>query len=120
NAAHQAKLGKFTLLEEPQAAFYDYTARHRRDLAQVLADIRLILVVDVGGGTSDLTLVQVGVAPEGPVLRRIAVGEHLILGGDNMDAALSREVEEKMLGAGRKLSMSQWTQLTQVARLAKE
>ena len=119
-AAHQAGLERFTLLEEPQAAFYDFTARHRHDLAAVLEDIRLILVVDVGGGTSDFTLVQVGVGPEGPVLRRIAVGEHLMLGGDNMDAALSRMVEEQMLGAGRKLSMIQWTQLTQVARVAKE
>ena len=119
-AAHQAGLEKLILLEEPQAAFYDFTARHRHDLSSVLADVRLILVVDVGGGTSDFTLVQAGVSPEGPVLRRIAVGEHLMLGGDNMDAALSRIVEEQMLGAGRRLSMTQWTQLTQVARLAKE
>lgn len=119
-AAHQAGLEKFMLVEEPQAAFYDFTARHRQDLGAVLAGVRLILVVDVGGGTSDFTLVQVGVTPEGPALRRIAVGEHLMLGGDNMDAALSRMVEERMLGTGRRLSMTQWTQLTQGARLAKE
>jgi hypothetical protein len=119
-AAQEAGLEKFSLLEEPQAAFYDFTARHRRDLAAVLGGVRLVLVVDVGGGTSDFTLVQVGVSPEGPILRRIAVGEHLILGGDNMDAALGRLVEERMLGAGRRLSMTQWTQLTQVTRIAKE
>ncbi|HTL17285.1 MAG TPA: Hsp70 family protein, partial [Patescibacteria group bacterium] len=119
-AANQAGLERFTLLEEPQAAFYDFTARHRKDLAMLLEGIRLVLVVDVGGGTSDFTLVQCGVSEGGPVLRRIAVGEHLMLGGDNMDAALSRTVEERMLGAGRRLSMTQWTQLTQAARLAKE
>jgi hypothetical protein len=119
-AAHEAGFVKFNLLEEPQAAFYDFTARHRKDLAAVLERIRLVLVVDVGGGTSDFTLVQCGVSPEGPLLRRIAVGEHLMLGGDNMDAALSRLVEERILGEGRRLTMPQWTQLTQVSRLAKE
>jgi molecular chaperone DnaK (HSP70) len=120
NAARQAGLEKFTLLEEPQAAFYDFTARHRNELGKVLADIRLVLVVDVGGGTSDFTLVQVGVSPEGPIMRRIAVGEHLMLGGDNMDAALSRKAEERMLSGGRKLGAAQWTQLAQAARIAKE
>lgn len=120
SAARQAGFENFTLVEEPQAAFYDFTARHRRDLAAALTDVRLILVVDVGGGTSDFTLVQVGVSPEGPVLRRIAVGEHLILGGDNMDAALARRAEERLIAGGRKLSATQWTQLLQTARLAKE
>src|SRR5581483_514841 len=119
-AAQQAGLERFSLLEEPQAAFYDFTARHRKDLAERLEGIRLVLVVDVGGGTSDFTLVQCGISDEGPVLRRIAVGEHLMLGGDNMDAALSRMVEEQMLGPGRRLSMTQWTQLTQAVRAAKE
>jgi molecular chaperone DnaK (HSP70) len=120
SAAQRAGLEKFTLVEEPQAAFYDYTARHRRDLAGALEGVRLVLVVDVGGGTSDFTLVQVGVSPEGPVLRRIAVGEHLILGGDNMDAALARKAEERLLSGGRKLSVTQWTQLAQTTRVAKE
>lgn len=120
SAARLAGLEKFTLVEEPQAAFYDFTARHRHDLATVLEGLRLVLVVDVGGGTSDFTLVQVGCGPEGPVLRRIAVGDHLMLGGDNMDAALSRKAEERMLAGGRKLNATQWTQLTQVARTAKE
>lgn len=119
-AAQGAGLEKFTLLEEPQAAFYDFTARHRQNLEQALAGVRLILVIDVGGGTSDFTLVQVGVSPEGPVLRRIAVGEHLILGGDNMDAALGRRAEERLAAGGRKLSATQWTQLVQLARVAKE
>lgn len=120
SAAQRAGLDKFTLLEEPQAAFYDFTSHRRRDLAAALEGIRLVLVVDVGGGTSDFTLVQAGVSPEGPVLRRIAVGEHLILGGDNMDAALGRRAEERMLRGGGRLSAMQWMHLAQMARVAKE
>src|SRR5439155_14675527 len=108
------------LLEEPQAAFYDFTARHRQDLTRVLEDVRLVLVVDVGGGTSDFTLVQVSLSSDGPALRRIAVGDHLMLGGDNMDAAVARKAEERMVASGRKLSPTQWTQLVQAARLGKE
>jgi molecular chaperone DnaK (HSP70) len=119
-AATQAGLKQFTLVEEPQAAFYDFTARHRHDLANALEGVRLVLVVDVGGGTSDFTLVQVGTSPEGPALRRIAVGEHLMLGGDNMDAALGRKAEERMLAKGGRLSTMQWSQLTHAARVAKE
>ena len=118
-AARQAGLEKFTLVEEPQAAFYDFTACHRHDLAAALNGV-LVLVVDIGGGTTDFTLVQVGISPDGPALRRIAVGDHLMLGGDNMDAALARHVEEQMLPSGRKLSATQWTQLVQAARDAKE
>lgn len=55
NAARQAGLEKFTLVEEPQAAFYDFSAHHRHDLAEALKDVRLVLVVDVGGGTTDFT-----------------------------------------------------------------
>jgi molecular chaperone DnaK (HSP70) len=120
SAARKAGLEKFTLLEEPQAAFYDYTARHRADLEQTLANVRLVLVVDVGGGTTDFTLVHAGVSPEGPMLRRLAVGDHLMLGGDNMDAALARRVEEKLFTDGRRLSATQWTQAIQAARTAKE
>lgn len=120
SAIQRAGLKRFTLLEEPQAAFYDFIARHRRDLEQFLRGVRLVLVVDVGGGTSDFTLVQVANLPEGPALKRIAVGEHLMLGGDNMDAALSRRAEEKLVASGRRLSASQWIQLTAAARAAKE
>ncbi|MEI6390868.1 MAG: Hsp70 family protein [Verrucomicrobiota bacterium] len=120
SAARQAGLEHFTLVEEPQAAFYDFTAHHRDDLADVLKDVRLVLVVDVGGGTTDFTLIQAGVASDGPALRRIAVGDHLMLGGDNMDAALARHVEVRLLAGGRKLSATQWTQLVQATREVKE
>jgi molecular chaperone DnaK (HSP70) len=116
NAAKEAGLDKFTLVEEPQAAFYDFISNHRGELGRELEGTRLVLVVDVGGGTSDFTLVEVG--PE-QALRRIAVGDHLMLGGDNMDAAIGRFAEERMK-AGGKLGTAQWTQLVQASRLAKE
>lgn len=119
-AARRAGFEKFTLVEEPQAAFYDFTARHRDDLAEALREARLVLVVDVGGGTTDFTLIQAGAGPDGPVLRRIAVGDHLMLGGDNMDAALARFVEERLAAGGKKLSTAQWTLLLQITRDAKE
>jgi molecular chaperone DnaK (HSP70) len=120
NAALQAGLEKFTLVEEPQAAFYDFVARHRQDLPELLKDVRLVLVVDVGGGTTDFTLIEVVGRDDGPKLRRIAVGDHLMLGGDNMDGALAREIEERILAGGRKLTATQWIQLVQAARTAKE
>ncbi|HEY3861785.1 MAG TPA: Hsp70 family protein [Verrucomicrobiae bacterium] len=120
NAVRKAGLEHFTLVEEPQAAFYDFLAHHRRDLAEALQGVRVVLVVDVGGGTTDFTLIEVMDGPGGAALRRAAVGDHLMLGGDNMDAALARQVEEKWRAGGRKLSATQWTQLTQAARDAKE
>jgi molecular chaperone DnaK (HSP70) len=116
NAAREAGFDKFTLVEEPQAAFYDFIANHRHNLGVELEGVRLVLVVDVGGGTSDFTLVEVG---EGQTLRRIAVGDHLMLGGDNMDAAVGRRAEERMKAEG-KLRPAQWSQLVQLSRLAKE
>ena len=118
NAARQAGLEHFTLVEEPQAAFYHFSRRHQRDLAQLLERIRLVLIADIGGGTTDFTLIQVAASPDGPLMKRIAVGDHLILGGDNMDNAIARRVEEKL--HGRKLSTAQWVQVVQAAREAKE
>ena len=120
SAAREAGLTTFTLVEEPQAAFYAFTARHTETLDTVLAGVRLVLIADVGGGTTDFSLIQVAVDEGGPVLRRVAVGDHLLLGGDNMDAALARRAEERLRAAGHKLSATQWTQLLQAARLAKE
>ena len=116
-AARRAGYEKFTLLEEPQAAFYDFMAHRRQDLAAALEGVSLVLVIDVGGGTSDFTLVEVG---EGADLKRIAVGEHLMLGGDNMDAAIARRAEEQMTSGGRKLNATQWSELLQASRAAKE
>ena len=120
SAVVKSGLERFTLLEEPQAAFYDFIARHRGKLEKVLEGVRLLLVVDVGGGTSDFTLVQVALDEHGVLLRRIAVGDHLMLGGDNMDAALARVAEARMLSGDRRLSPAQWSQLLQAARVGKE
>ncbi|MCX7256203.1 MAG: Hsp70 family protein, partial [Polaromonas sp.] len=103
-AARLAGLPQLRLLEEPQAVFYDWLLRHRADLNQELAQTRLVLVCDVGGGTTDLSLIQIEPQDGGlPQLTRIAVGQHLMLGGDNMDLALAHTVETRMAataGAG--------------------
>ncbi|HWV38218.1 MAG TPA: Hsp70 family protein [Vulgatibacter sp.] len=118
-ALREAGLGNARLLEEPQAAFYDFIHQHEAALADALGDARIVLVVDVGGGTTDLTLVRIVRQPAGPPkIERIAVGEHLVLGGDNMDLALARHVEER-LGGGR-LDATQVSALVQACRIAKE
>jgi molecular chaperone DnaK (HSP70) len=117
-AARLAGLPQVRLLEEPQAACYDWLQRHRDDLAVALGESRLLLVCDVGGGTTDLTLIQIETGETGPQLTRIGVGDHLMLGGDNMDLTLARTVEQQ-LGGGR-LSSGELSQLWQQCRSAKE
>lgn len=120
-AARRAGLTRLRLVEEPQAACYDWIARHRSELAARLADVRLLLVVDVGGGTTDLTLIRVETADgEVPRLTRIAVGEHLMLGGDNMDLMLAHVAERRLLADGERLAAGQLAQLLQQCRRAKE
>lgn len=121
-AARRAGLGECTLVEEPQAAFQSFIseASRRGQLDDALRGVRLVLVIDVGGGTTDFTLIRVDRVDDGPAFRRIAVGEHLMLGGDNMDGALARFAEEQMKAGGRRLAGSQWAQLLQACREAKE
>ena len=117
-AAEEAGLPRLLLLEEPQAAFYDWTRVHRQTLARELAGISLVLVVDVGGGTTDLTLIRTQATGDAaPVLERVAVGDHLLLGGDNMDLALARTAEQRL---ARKLDAAQFGALVQACRAAKE
>lgn len=85
-AARKVDLPHVTLLEEPQAAFYSWLAEHEN---QGLKEGETILVCDVGGGTTDFSLIQTAASKEGMSYQRVAVGEHLLLGGDNMDAALA-------------------------------
>ena len=120
-AARLAGLDRLRLIEEPQAAFQDWIFRHREGLAAELAGSRLVLVCDVGGGTTDLTLIQVeaGTGGEAPKLTRIGVGDHLMLGGDNMDLALAHLVEQR-LGGTERLSAGRFAQLVQRCRAAKE
>ncbi|MGU7774437.1 Hsp70 family protein [Burkholderia sp. MR1-5-21] len=120
-AARLARLPALRLLEEPQAAFYDWLYRHRASLRDTLADARRVLICDVGGGTTDLTLVDVTVGDDGePALTRIGVGNHLMLGGDNMDLALARLVETRLTEPGARLSAASLSQLVERCRAAKE
>ena len=97
-AAREAGLPRFTLLEEPQAAFYAWIAQHQTSWPELISQDQLILVCDIGGGTCDFNLIRVTPEEDGLGLLRVAVGEHLLLGGDNMDLALARAVEIKLLG----------------------
>src|SRR5262249_48670330 len=118
-AARKARLENVVLLEEPQAAFYCWLATHSPTEAAALKPGARCLVVDVGRGTSDFSLIQ-AVEQEGEIgFVRQAVGDHLLLGGDNMDLALAKFVETRLPGAGR-LDAAQYGMLTQACRLAKE
>ncbi|REG58149.1 molecular chaperone DnaK (HSP70) [Paraburkholderia sp. BL6669N2] len=125
-AARMAGLPALRLLEEPQAAFYDWLFHHREQLASELADTRLVLICDVGGGTTDLTLIEVGLRDGEPQLTRIGVGNHLMLGGDNMDLALAHLVEARLPGGSNqpgeraRLSAASLSQLVERCRNAKE
>ena len=122
-AARDAGLGALRLLEEPQAAFHDWLFRQRAQLAAQLHGAQQVLVCDVGGGTTDLTLIHVehSSAEPGalPLLTRSGVGEHLMLGGDNMDLALAHHVE-RTLGGSTRLPAARFAQLVQRCRTAKE
>ncbi|SEB24353.1 Hsp70 family protein [Variovorax sp. YR216] len=125
-AARDAGLPVLRLLEEPQAALYDWLFRQRNSLAEALAGTQLVLVCDVGGGTTDLSLVRVDQHGTEPRLERIAVGRHLMLGGDNMDLALAHLAESRLnaaavdAGAAARLSTGQLSQLVERCRAAKE
>ncbi len=106
------------LLEEPQAVCYDWLYRHRTDLTPI-ANSRLLLVVDIGGGTTDLTLIRIDPGKT-PKLTRIGVGEHLLLGGDNLDLALAFKLEERLCPEGKRLTAAEFAQLVASCRLAKE
>ncbi len=119
-AANHVGLMQLRLVEEPQAAFYDFIYRHGENLASELRDVRLVLVCDVGGGTTDLTLIQVTDGASRPELTRIGVGDHLMLGGDNMDLGLAHVAESRIAASGGSLDMARFSQLIQQCRSAKE
>ncbi len=96
-AANAAGLARPTLLEEPQAALYAWVAANEGRVAEALPPGSLVLVVDVGGGTTDFALVAVR---EDGGLERTAVSDHLLLGGDNMDLALARAIEPRFRRGG--------------------
>ena len=110
----------FVLLEEPQAAVYRWLAAHGDGWRRSLSEGDLLLVVDVGGGTTDLTLVSVEQTEGELTLKRVAVGNHLLLGGDNMDLALAHFVAGRMQAAGHDLDPWQNVSLWHACRDAKE
>ncbi|EKZ9071118.1 hsp70 family protein [Vibrio parahaemolyticus] len=118
-AAELAGLKKIVLLEEPQAVCYDWYARHQQTAADELKDLPLILVCDVGGGTTDLSLIEAKFTNSDLALDRIGVGEHLMLGGDNLDLALAHLAESRF-SQNKKLTAASLTKLIQQTRKAKE
>ncbi len=119
-AAKQAGLNRVVLIEEPQAAFYAWIDKHADRWEQLVSPGQKILVCDVGGGTSDFTLIRVKKGADETVqFHRVAVGDHLILGGDNFDLALAHHIEKRLKGDGH-LEPRQWSVLVRSCRQAKE
>ncbi|TAN65073.1 MAG: molecular chaperone DnaK [Methylobacter sp.] len=119
-AARLAGLYKVRLLEEPQAVCYDWLRRNSGTINQALANVHLLLVCDVGGGTTDLTLIKIEQGEREPKLTRIGVGDHLMLGGDNIDLALAHLAESRLDNAEKRLSAADLSQLIEQCRIAKE
>lgn len=119
-AAELAGLKKIVLLEEPQAVCYDWYARHHQTASEELKEVPLILVCDVGGGTTDLSLIEAKFDENELALDRIGVGEHLMLGGDNLDLALAHLAESRFSQNTKKLNAASLTKLIQQTRKAKE
>jgi len=116
-AAHRAGLEKLILLEEPLAAFYAWIAQHQPTMHEHVRDGDLILVCDIGGGTSDFSLVRARSRGQAVQFERTAIGNHLLLGGENLDVALARRVEQKLQA---KLSLRQRRALQIACSAAKE
>lgn len=119
-AAHKAGLENLTLLEEPQAAFYAWLEQMGEGWREQVGLGDHILVCDLGGGTSDFTLIRVDQEEGQLSLSRVAVGDHLLLGGDNMDLALAATVQARLKGEGHKIDSWQFQVLTHLCRSAKE
>jgi hypothetical protein len=119
-AARRAGLGSVTLLEEPQAALYAWVDAMGEAWRSAVKPGDLVLVVDVGGGTTDLSLIAVVDRGGDLGLERVAVGDHILLGGDNMDLALAHALADKVARGGRTLDRWQLLALTHGAREAKE
>jgi molecular chaperone DnaK (HSP70) len=119
-AARESGIKFLTLLEEPQAALYSWINSSGDDWRNHVAVGDIVLVVDVGGGTTDLSLVSVTEEEGNLSLNRIAVGDHILLGGDNMDLALAYRVQAKLAEQGKNLQPWQIQAITHACRDAKE
>jgi len=110
----------FVLLEEPQAAVYHWLAVQGERWRDSLKPEDVLLVIDVGGGTTDLTLITVSQQEGELELHRLAVGNHVLLGGDNMDLALAHFVSQRFAQQGHELDPWQSISLWHACRAAKE
>jgi hypothetical protein len=126
-AARQAQFANFTLLEEPIAAFYAWVAEARRAGGAGGTTFtgdgeRVALVCDVGGGTTDFSLIRVRIERGVPAFERIAIGDHLLLGGDNVDLALATLLERRMAQSRPelRLAITQRSSLRRLCSAAKE
>jgi molecular chaperone DnaK (HSP70) len=116
-AAHEAGIEQLTLLEEPAAAFYSWIANNFARSRKLLFDGQIVLICDVGGGTSDFSLIRVARDGDKIDFTRTAVGRHLLLGGDNLDLTLAWLAETKL---GKQLSIRQRSGLRRECSAAKE
>ena len=119
-AAKEAGFKKISLLEEPQAAFYSWLEANKDTWREQVQEGDVILVIDVGGGTSDFTLIAVESDQGNLFLNRLAVGEHILLGGDNMDLALAYELSRQLAANNIKIDLAQMVALSHACRNAKE
>jgi hypothetical protein len=120
-AARSVGLTQAVLLEEPQAALYNWIETSHSDWRTQVSVGDVLLVVDIGGGTTDLSLIAVTQEQGNLQLTRVAVGDHILLGGDNMDLALAYTVKAKMEAeSGKRLEAWQLQALTHACRVAKE
>jgi hypothetical protein len=119
-AARAAGLENVTLLEEPQAAFYAWIETSQEQWRKQVEVGDVVLVCDVGGGTTDFTLIAVSEESGQLALERVAVGDHILLGGDNMDLALAHAAAQSLGKQGVKLDAGQMLMLWHSCRTAKE
>jgi molecular chaperone DnaK (HSP70) len=119
-AARAAGLEHVTLLEEPQAAFYAWLDASKDSWRKQVEVGDVVLVCDIGGGTTDLSLIAVSEEDGQLALTRVAVGEHILLGGDNMDLALAHAAAQTFAEKGTKLDTGQMQMLWHSCRVAKE
>ena len=119
-AARLVGLGHAILLEEPQAAFYSWIEKNHKDWRKQVHVGDIILVIDIGGGTTDLSLIAVTETDGNLELTRVAIGDHILLGGDNMDLALAYTVKAKVDTEDKPLQPWQLQALTHGCRDAKE
>ena len=119
-AAHMAGFEHITLLEEPQAAFYAWIDEQKKEFRKAVKKGELVLVCDVGGGTTDFSLIRISENHGELDLERLCVGNHLLVGGDNMDLALAYTVAAKFEQKGTRLDDWQMRGLAHTCRRAKE